>query len=76
MEVHLPVNHQDELNELSARTGQRTDELVQEAIARLLANDKWFNEQVQIGIDQIESSSRKKKWTCALSAGASRVPET
>jgi len=54
MEVHLPQNQEARLNELAARTGRGTDELVQEAVARLLAYDDWFKEQVQVGIDQIE----------------------
>jgi predicted transcriptional regulator len=29
------------------------DELVQEAVARMLAHNDWFKAQVQIGIDQI-----------------------
>jgi predicted transcriptional regulator len=42
-----------QLNDLAAQTGRRTDELVQEAVARLLAHNEWFKEQVQLGIDQI-----------------------
>jgi predicted transcriptional regulator len=53
MEVHLPETQESQLNELAARTGRGTDDLVQEAIARLIAHDQWFSEQVQIGIDQI-----------------------
>jgi len=52
MEVHLPHNQETQLNDLATRTGRGTDELVQEAVARLLAHDEWFKEQVQIGIDQ------------------------
>ena len=54
MEVHLPDTQESQLNELSARTGRGTDELVQEAVARLLAHNEWFKAQVQVGIDQIE----------------------
>ena len=54
MEVHLPQNQEAKLNELATRTGRGTDDLVQEAVARLLAYDDWFKEQVQVGIDQIE----------------------
>ncbi len=52
MEVHLPHNQEAQLNDLAARTGRGTDELVQEAVARWLAHDEWFKEQVQVGIDQ------------------------
>ena len=54
MEVHLPQNQESQLNDLAVRTGRGTDELVQEAVARLLAHDEWFKEQVQVGIDQIK----------------------
>jgi predicted transcriptional regulator len=54
MEVHLEQSEEAKLNELAVRTGRGTDELVQEAVHRLLAHDEWFQEQVQIGIDQIK----------------------
>jgi len=38
MEVHLPQIQEAQLNELAARTGRGTDELVQEAVAKLLAH--------------------------------------
>lgn len=53
MEVHLPQAQEVQLNQLAVQTGRGTDELVQEAIARLLAHHDWFKQQVQIGIDQI-----------------------
>ena len=53
MEVHLPQQQEAQLNALAAQTGRRTDELVQEAVARLLAYNEWFEAQVQIGIDQV-----------------------
>jgi predicted transcriptional regulator len=53
MEVHLPENQEAQLNELALATGRGTDELVQEAVAYLLARSEWFKEQVQIGMDQI-----------------------
>ena len=49
----MPQNQEAQLNELAAKTGRGTDDLVQEAVARLLAHDEWFKEQVQVGIDQI-----------------------
>jgi len=53
MEVHLPQNQEVQLNELSAKTGRGTDDLVQEAVAQLLAQNAWFKQQVQVGIDQM-----------------------
>jgi len=54
MEVQLPQNLETQLNELAARTGRGTDELVQEAIAQLLVRNGRFKQQVQVGIDQIK----------------------
>jgi predicted transcriptional regulator len=53
MEVLLPENQEAQLNDLALRTGRGTDDLIQEAVARMLAHNAWFKEQVQIGIDQI-----------------------
>ena len=53
MEAHLSRQQESRLNDLAARTGRGTDELVQEAIARLLAHNEWFKQQVEVGIDQI-----------------------
>ena len=53
MEVLLPENQEAQLNDLALRTGRGTDDLVQEAVTRLLAHSEWSQEQVQIGIDQI-----------------------
>ena len=53
MEVHLSEHHETQLNELAAKTGRGADELVREAIDRLLEQNQWFEEQVQIGMDQV-----------------------
>ena len=53
MEVHLPKNQEVQLNELAAKTGRGADDLVQEAVAQLLAQNEWFKRQVQVGVDQI-----------------------
>lgn len=53
MEVHLPPDQETQLHELAATTGRGTDDLVQEAVARLLAHNEWFKQQVQVGLDQI-----------------------
>ncbi len=53
MEVSLPQIQESQLNELALKTGRGTDDLVQEAVARLLAHNEWFRQQVQLGIDQI-----------------------
>jgi predicted transcriptional regulator len=53
MEVNLLDSQEAQLNELAARTGRGTDELVQEAVAKLLAQTERFREQVQVGVDQI-----------------------
>jgi predicted transcriptional regulator len=53
MKVHLSQQQKARLNELAAQTGRGTDELVEEAVARLLDESEWFQQQVQIGMDQI-----------------------
>ena len=53
MEVHLPQDQETQLHQLAVTTGRDTDELVQEAVARLLAHDEWFKQQVRAGLDQI-----------------------
>jgi predicted transcriptional regulator len=54
MEVHLPKSQESQLSQLAAQTGRGTDELLQEAVARLLAHNECFKQQVQVGIDQIK----------------------
>ena len=49
----MPQSQEFQLNELAVKTGRGTDDLVQEAVARLLAQKSWLRQQVQVGIDQI-----------------------
>jgi predicted transcriptional regulator len=51
MEVPLPQDQEMQLNGLAVTTGRDTDDLVQEAVARLLA--EWSKQQAQAGLDQI-----------------------
>jgi predicted transcriptional regulator len=53
MELQLPERQANELASLSARTGRSPDELVADAVDRLLAQEAWFDAQVQLGIEQI-----------------------
>jgi predicted transcriptional regulator len=53
MNVEIPQSQIEQLNALAAQTGKGTDELVQEAVSKLLAYNEWFKAQVQIGVDQI-----------------------
>jgi predicted transcriptional regulator len=53
MELQLPERQAVAIASLSARTGRSPDELVVEAVDRLLAQETWFNSQVQLGTDQI-----------------------
>ncbi|MGD0631439.1 MAG: hypothetical protein ABR987_19085 [Terracidiphilus sp.] len=38
---------------LASRSGRSPEELVVDAVDRLLAHESWFAAQVQLGIDQI-----------------------
>jgi predicted transcriptional regulator len=49
MEVHLAENQEAQLNELAAKTGRGTEELVQKAVARMLEYDTRFIEAVDEG---------------------------
>ncbi len=51
--MQLPERQTVELASLAARTGRPAEALVVEAVDRLLAGERWFDEQVQTGIDQI-----------------------
>jgi predicted transcriptional regulator len=53
MDLQIPKRQAAELASLSSRTGRDATDLVLEAVDRLLAQEKWFDEQVQLGIDQI-----------------------
>ncbi len=49
MEVHFAQNQEAQLNELAAKTGRGTEELVQKAVARMLDYDTDFLKAVEDG---------------------------
>lgn len=53
MELQLPEQQSAALAGLAARMGRKPEELIIEAVDRLLAEDAWFDEQVRLGMDQI-----------------------
>lgn len=53
MDLQIPERQAAELASLSSRTGRDANDLVVEAVDRLIAQEKWFDGQVQLGIDQI-----------------------
>lgn len=53
MDLQIPERQAAGLASLSTRTGRSTSELAVEAVDRLLAEENWFDSQVQLGIDQI-----------------------
>ena len=53
MEMQLPDRQSNALANLSSRTGRSATDLVVEAVDRLLAEESWFDAQVQLGMDQI-----------------------
>jgi predicted transcriptional regulator len=53
MELHLPQSQEAQLNELAESTGRPAEELIREAVAKLLAHNEWFKQQIQVGVDQI-----------------------
>ena len=70
MEVQLPQNQEAQLKALALKTGRGTDELMQEAVARLLAHNEWFKQQVQLESTKLRAAnlSMKKRWTLVSSA--------
>ena len=53
MELQIPERQAAELALLSTRTGRTPDELVEEAVDRLLQQEAWFSAQVQVAMDQV-----------------------
>jgi predicted transcriptional regulator len=53
MDLQLPEPQAVALAGLSSRTGRTPGALIAEAVDRLVAQENWFDEQVQKGIDQI-----------------------
>ena len=53
MEIQLLQDQEIQLNELATKTGRTKAEIVQEAVAKMLAHNEWFKQQVQVGLDQI-----------------------
>ena len=53
MELQLPQRQAEQLLSLASRTGRSPDELVVDAVDRMLAHESWFAAQVQLGVDQI-----------------------
>ena len=53
MELQLPERQAAGLASLATRTGRSASDLAAEAVDRLLAQEEWFDAQVQLGIDQI-----------------------
>lgn len=53
MDLQLPEPLAAALASLSSRTGRSVSELAAEAVDRMLAQQDWFDAQVQLGIDQI-----------------------
>jgi len=47
MELHLPPESEAKLNALAQRTQRRTDELLREAVDRLLTYSEWFEQKVR-----------------------------
>ncbi|MGA3082240.1 MAG: hypothetical protein ABSD44_12850 [Terracidiphilus sp.] len=53
MDLQLPEPQAAGRASLAVRSGRSASKLAVEAIDRLLAHENWFDEQVQMGIDQI-----------------------
>lgn len=54
MSVHLRPEQETQLRHLASSTGRDADQLVQEAVDRLFEFERWFADQVNAGLAQIE----------------------
>jgi predicted transcriptional regulator len=54
MEVHFSPDLQSKLIRLATEQGLDSEELVREAVERLVNYDEWFRTEVQTGLSQIE----------------------
>ena len=54
MEVRLSPNQESALRRVAAATGRDPEALVQDAVDQLLDYDRWFRDQVQIGLAQAD----------------------
>ena len=54
MEVHFNPDLQAKLARLAAQQGRNSEEIVPEAVERLVDYDEWFIREVEKGLAQIE----------------------
>ena len=54
MEIQLSPEKEAQLQQLAARTGRDTAQLVQEAVDRLLDYETWFIQEVEKGLAAAE----------------------
>lgn len=52
MEVHFSPEKEALLQQLATCTGRNTEQLIQEAVERLLDYDTWFIQEVEKGLAQ------------------------
>ena len=77
MNVEIPQNQLEQLNALAAQTGKATDELVQEAVSKLLAYNDWFKAQAQTGVEQIQRGALTgQAWEQELDNLLADLPDT
>jgi predicted transcriptional regulator len=67
MNLRLPEPQASALVSLATRTGRTAADLATEAVDRLLAEESWFNAQVQLGIGEIArgEASKRMRWMVA-----------
>ena len=54
MEVRLSPDQESALRQVAASTGREPEQLVQDAVDQLLDYERWFVDQVQIGLAQAD----------------------
>jgi predicted transcriptional regulator len=61
MELRLSPAQESALRQVAETTGRAPEELVQEAVDQWLDYERWFREQVQIGLAQATRGARFAK---------------
>jgi predicted transcriptional regulator len=54
MEIHFAPKLEATLRRVASETGRGAEQVVQELVETYVEHDRWFREQVQIGLAQLD----------------------
>jgi predicted transcriptional regulator len=58
MELHFNPQFEAEIKRIASERGCSADQLVQEIVEAYLDHDRWFREEVQKGLAQLDNGER------------------